>query len=111
MSELFETIDANADQAAAVMQKEMDAAREEQEILRADRRRLAELKRKKATRDLLKKGITGVVLIAGLLIAEGAGCMVEGLTVLLVFAVFVWLAFWLGAWAQFMWGRGGLLNG
>ncbi len=110
MSEIFESIEANADRAAVEIQKEMDAAREAQATMQADRRRLAELKRKKATRSLVKKGIIAVLLCIGLLIAEGAGLMVEGLTVLACFAVFVWIAFWIGAWAQLMWGRGGLLN-
>ena len=101
--EMFDRIQANAEQAA-------ESARIEHENRLAERQRVAKLKRKNATKALLVRVAVAAVLCGALWIAEALALMATGLVLCIVFAIFVWLAFYAGAWTQFMWCRGELLK-
>jgi cation transport ATPase len=101
--EIFAAIQANAEQAT-------ESARIEHEARQAERKRINEQKRKNATKALFIRVVVAIALCGAMWLAEILGLMATGLVVGLVFATFVYLAFYAGAWAQFMWCRGELLK-
>lgn len=114
MSELFETIENNANEAKAREQEAAEVAQKAQEELQAkrvaDKKLVAQIRRQKAKRALIIRAIACVVSIAGLWIASACDLMSVQLCRPLVAAVFAYLAFWAGAWCQFAWCKGGLLE-
>ena len=110
MSELFETINANAEEANVRAQEEARATYDAHEQRLADKKLVAKMRRQKATRTLILRIAIAVVLCVGLWLAKTAGLVVVDFALLVVSAIFAWLAFWLGAWVQFVWCKGGLLT-
>ena len=114
MSELFETIEINAKEANVREQEATEAAQKAQEDLQAkrlaDKKLAAQLRRQKALRALLIRAITCTIIIIGLWVASAADLMAVQLCRPLVAAVFAYLSFWAGAWCQFAWCKGGLLE-
>lgn len=110
MSELFETINTNAEEATARAQKEAEAVQEAQEQRLADKRLVAKMRRQRATRTLIVRTIIAAALIVGLCLANDAGLVVADFAVIVISAIFSWIAFWFGAWVQFVWCKGGLLT-
>lgn len=103
MSELFETIEMKALDSA-----ERERIAFEEKLI--ERRRTAQAKRNKATKKLLTR--TGIVILItlGLWLAGKFGLINATLVMCLTAAMFMWLAYWAGAWVQFMWCKGGLLK-
>lgn len=110
MSDIFEAIQENAARAAARADQEAEALKAKQAAAQEDRKREALKKRKEATVALLVRCFVATALCAVLLMFEARGLVDTGLTICLLCAVCVWLAFWAGAWAQLRWCRGGLLK-
>lgn len=103
MSELFDTIEMKA----------LDAAEQERlayEEKQAERKRATKAKRVKATRTLLTRTGISALICAGLWLAGKFGLMNTTLVLCLYAAIFSWLCIWIGAWLQFMWCKGGLLE-
>lgn len=107
MSEMFEGINAHADQA---WEHEQSRAAQVKEAAKAVAAVKVRLRRKKATRGIIVRATAAVIVCASLWLAGFFGLMDVRLTVPLMGTAFAWLAFWTGVWAQFMWPRGGLLN-
>lgn len=66
--------------------------------------------RKKANRQVILRGVAALVVCTLVWLAGFFGLMDGRLTVPLMGAVCTWFGFWFGAWVQFMWANGGLLN-
>lgn len=103
MSELLEIIDNNANEAKA-REEDLQAKRI------ADKKLAARLRWQKALRALLVRGIACTIIIFGLWVASTFELIAVQLSRPLVSAVFAYMAFWLGAWCQFAWCKGGLLE-
>lgn len=103
MSEIIEIIETNANEARA---------REEDLMAKriADKKLAAQIRRQKALRALIVRVIACVVIVIGLWVASTFDLIAVQLSRPLVAAVFVYLAFWAGAWCQFAWCKGGLLE-
>lgn len=114
MSELFEAIENNANEAKAREQEAAEVAQKTQEDLQAkrlaDKKLAAQLRHQRALRALLIRAISCVVIIIGLWVASKFDLIAVQLCRPLVAAVFAYLAFWAGAWCQFAWCKGGLLE-
>lgn len=114
MSELFETIENHAAEAKAREQEAAEVAQKAQEDLQAkrlaDKKMQAQIRRQKAMQSLIIRAIACAVIIIGLWVASAFGLMAVQLCRPLVAAVFAYLAFWAGAWCQFAWCKGGLLE-
>lgn len=114
MSELFETINTNATEAKVHEAEAAEVEKKAQEDLQAkriaDKKLAVQLRRQKAKRALIVRAISCAVIILGLWVACACGLMVVQLCRPLVAAVFAYLAFWAGAWCQFAWCKGGLLE-
>ena len=114
MSELFETINTNATEADARAHEEAEVAQKVQEELQAkrlaDKKLQAQIRREKANRALLIRAVACTVIIIGLWVASVFDLMAVQLARPVVAAVFAYLAFWVGAWCQFTWCKGGLLE-
>ena len=114
------TIEANPEIHPAVDADKIRARRAEayiEEDIRETARAAAKLRRanarernKKAGGALLIRTGIAAALVLALYLAELFGLIVTGLVIPLVCVVFVWLAFWFGAWTQFVFCRGGLLK-
>ena len=103
MSELFDTINLKAQGSA-----ENDRAAEEKK--QAERKSAAQAKRKKATCTLLTRAGISALICAGLWLAGKFELMNLNLILCLYAAIFSWLCIWIGAWIQFMFCKGGLLE-
>ena len=103
MSELFDTINMKALDSAEL---ERQAYEEKQ----AERKRAAKAKRQKATKKMLFRVLIAVVLCVAMSLAGRSGLMAVTLIRAVYLALATWISFWLGAWAQFMWCKGGLLE-
>lgn len=110
MSELFETINNHSEEATVRAQEEAKAAQEAQEQRLADKKLVAHMRRQRATRTLVLRTLIAAMLIVGLCLAKNAGLVVADFALVVISAIFAWLAFWLGAWVQFVWCKGGLLT-
>ena len=103
MSELFDTIEMKA----------LDSAERERiafEEKMAERKRAAKAKRDKATRTLLTRTGISAAICAALWLAGKFDLMADNLVLCLYAAIFSWLCIWIGAWVQFMFCKGGLLE-
>lgn len=103
MSELFETIEKNAKDSA----ERERLAYEEQQQLQSKAR---QLKRRRATKALISRVLIVVALCVGMSLASRAGLMEVVLIRGIYAALATWIAFWVGAWFQFMYCKGGLLQ-
>ena len=103
MSELFETIEKNA-------QDQAERDRVAYEERQAERRRTVQAKRRKATVSMLIRLLVVVALCAAMSLARSADLMAVELVRGVYVALAAWLSFYLGAWIQFMWCKGGLLE-
>ena len=103
MSELFDTINLKAQGSA-----ENDRAAEEKK--QAERKSAAQAKRQKATRTLLSRVGSAAIVCLGLWLAGKFELMNLHLILCLYAAIFSWLCIWIGAWVQFMFCKGGLLE-
>jgi hypothetical protein len=114
MSELFEAIEINATEAKAREQEAAEVAQKAQEELLAkrlaDKKLAAQIRREKALRSLIIRAIACAVILVGLWVTSVFGLMAVQLARPLVASVSVYLAFWAGAWCQFAWCKGGLLE-
>lgn len=103
MSELFETIEMKAlDQA----ERDRIAYEEKQN----ERRRAAKAKRQKATRTMLTRAGSAVLICLALGLAGKFYLMDEDLVLYLIAVVGAWLTYWIGAFVQFMWCKGGFME-
>ena len=66
--------------------------------------------RRKANRQFIIRTVLTILVCALIWLAGFFGLMDVRLSVPLAGAVGAWFAFWFGAWVQFMWAKGGLLN-
>lgn len=66
--------------------------------------------KKKATKAFTTRAVIAIVLIVGLALAMGFDLIVPSLALPLEAGVMIWIAIWFGAWAQFMFAKGGLLD-
>lgn len=107
MSEIFDKINENAEWASARIAEE---TRIGLEIARAERERIAKARRVRAARQLLTRVCVAIGLIGALYLTAHFGLLAQGLATPLICAVFVWVAFWFGAWVQFSWYKRGLLE-
>lgn len=103
MSELFDTINMKALDSAEI---ERAAAEEKQ----AERKRAAKAKRAKATYTLLTRVGSAALVCLLLWLAGKFDLMNDNLVLCLYAAIFSWLCIWIGAWVQFMFCKGGLLE-
>ena len=103
MSELFETINNNA-------QDFSELERIANEERQAERKHAAKAKRDKATRTLLSRVGSSAIVCLGLWLAGKFKLMNVTLVLCLYAAIFSWLCVWIGAWIQFMFCKGGLLE-
>lgn len=103
MSELFETINMKALDSA---ERERVAFEERQ----AERKREAKAKRINATKKLLTRTAIVILTALGLWLAGKYYLMDATLVLVLYAAIFCWLCIWIGAWFQFMFCKGGLLE-
>ena len=103
MSELFDTINMKALDSDEI---ERIAAEEKA----AERKRAAKAKRDKATRTLLSRVGSAAGVCLGLWLAGKFELMNLHLILCLYAAIFSWLCIWIGAWVQFMFCKGGLLE-
>lgn len=114
MSELFETIEINATEAKAREHEAAEAAQKVQEELQAkrlaDKKLQAQIRKEKANRSVFIRIIACTVIIIGLWVASVFDLMAVQLARPVIAAVFAYLAFWVGAWCQFTWCKGGLLE-
>ena len=103
MSELFDTIEMKA-------QEQAELERLAYEEKQAERQKAKKAKRWKATRALLIRILIAVGICVAMSLAGRSGLM----DLLLIRSVYLvlasWLSFWIGAWFQFMWCKGGLLE-
>lgn len=103
MSELFDTIELKA----------LDSAERERvayEEKLAERKRATKAKRSKATRIMLARAGVSALICLALWLAGKLELMNLNLVLCLIATVFCWLCVWFGAWLQFMWCKGGLLE-
>lgn len=111
---MFEAIEMNATEAKAREAEAAEVAQKAQEDLQAkriaDKKLAAQLRRQKAKRALIVRAISCAVIIVDLWVASACGLMAVQLCRPVVAAVFAYLAFWAGAWCQFAWCKGGLLE-
>ena len=103
MSELFDTIEMKALDAAV---RERIAFEERQ----AERKRETKNKRTKAIRTMLKHFGIAVLVCLGLWLAGKLDLMNDDLVLALIAAIGAWLAYWFGAFVQFMWCKGGFME-
>lgn len=103
MSELFDTIELKA-------QEQAELERLAYEEKQAERKRAAKAKRVKATRTLLTRAAGAALVCLALWLAGKFDLMNDNLVLCLYAAIFSWLCIWVGAWIQFMWCKGGLLE-
>lgn len=103
MSELFETIEMKAlDQA----ERDRIAYEERQ----AQRKRDVKAKRQKATVTMLTRVVTAVLICLALGLASKFNLMDTSLVLYLIAVVGAWLTYWIGAFVQFMWCKGGFME-
>ena len=103
MSELFDTIELNAQEKA-----ELERLAYEQKQI--ERKNAAHAKRRKATRTVLTR-IGGAALVClALWLAGKFELMNVNLVLGLYAAIFSWVCLWIGAWVQFMFCKGGLFE-
>lgn len=110
MSELFETINTQAAEAAARDQQEAEAAQMVEEDRRARQARKRQRQRRLATLTFLLRVVCALVLIVALCFSCKAELITVHLARTAVAVIASWLAFWGGAWVQYMFAKGGLLN-
>lgn len=68
------------------------------------------LSREKANRSLRIRAIISAAAVALLCLFAATGLMAWGLALPFIAATGCWLAVWFGAWLQFMFAEGGLLD-
>ena len=66
--------------------------------------------RKKATRTFIRRAVVAIVLIVGICLAMEFDLIVPLLAIPLEAGVMIWIGVWFGAWLQFMFADGGLLD-
>ena len=103
MGELFDTINMRALDSA---ERERIIHEEQQAELRAAKK----AKRHQATKKMLTRVGAVVLICAGLWLAGKFNLINTTLVLVLYAALFMWLAYWLGAFVQFMFCKGGLLE-
>lgn len=103
MSEMFEAIERNATERA-----ERERIAQEEQMTAWKKAKVAQ--RRKATRGLLIRTLVVIALCVAMSFACSSGLMDLTLTRWISVALVTWLAFWIGAWFQFMWCKGGLLE-
>lgn len=85
-------------------------AMEAEEKARAAAAKKAMRLRKKANRQIILRAVAALVVCTLFWLAGFFGLMDGRLTVPVMGTVCSWFGFWFGAWVQFMWADGGLLN-
>lgn len=65
---------------------------------------------RRATRRLILRSLAAIALIVGLRFAAEAGLIASALSLPAMLLAGVWLAFWVGAYVQLMYCKGGLLE-
>lgn len=103
MSELFDTINMKA----------LDEAERERVVFeeqQVERKRAVKAKRVKATRTMLKQFGIALLMCLGLWLAGKFDLMNDNLVLALIAAIGAWLAYWFGAFVQFMWCKGGFME-
>lgn len=103
MSELFDTIEMKAQDSA---ERERQAYEEQQQLQTKTR----QLKRRRATKALVLRILAAVALCVAMSLAKRSGLMAEELIRGIYLVLAAWLSFWVGAWFQFMYFKGGLLQ-
>lgn len=109
MSELFETINSNAEEAAARARVDADMLQKIEEARAADKKLVTKMRHRRATRTLVFRLVIAAALIISVGWAARSGYVVTDFAVVVISMVFSWFSFWFGAWVQFVWCKGGLL--
>lgn len=110
MSEMFDAISANADQAAERERKQIAEAEETLAKWEAQQEQRRQRKRKSATRAMVLRLLFVAVVLVGLFFSLRFELMAWQLVVSVAAAVVVWGSVWTGAWMQFMFADGGVLH-
>ena len=114
MSELFETIDNNAAEAKIRAQAEAEAVQKAQENMLARKaeayKQAAQARHTKAKKAIILRAAVCILIALGLWVATSWELIDVRLSRALVAAVACYLTFWLGAWFQFRFCKGGLLE-
>lgn len=110
MSEMFDAVDANRAAADDRERAEAEAAEAALAEWRAQEVRRRIRRRKRATRGFILRA--ALALFFGILVvaAQNAGLIDPRLAGPAVAFLVSWLSVWFGAWLQFMFADGGLLN-
>ena len=109
MSELFETINTHAEEAAARAREDADKLQKIEEARAADKKLVTKMRHRRATRTLAFRLAIAAAIIISVGLATRAGYVIEDFAILVIAMVFSWFSFWAGAWVQFVWCKGGLL--
>lgn len=107
MKRAFEENAARADEAARQASEDLERANNAYITRQEAKRQKA---RNKATRSLVVKAALVLAICICLMLAMRFDLMSTLFGVPCMAAALAWLTFWLGAWVQFMWAKGGLLN-
>ena len=67
-------------------------------------------KRKKATRALIARVVIAILLGIGIAVLCKFNHLSPVVAIASISALWGWLSIWVGAWCQYMWGKGGLLR-
>ena len=103
MSEIFEKVNENAARAAELKRQEYETSREQYKARKQEKRRRANMQ-------MLTRLLVTFVLVTLLILAESFGLVATALVTPIVATALCYVAFWIGAWAQYSWCKGGLLE-
>lgn len=98
--------------ARAAQNRELDERRAKmvEEAEKAQQAARASISRRRAARRLILRSLIVLALIVGLRLAADAGLLTMTLALPVMLLAGVWLAFWVGAYVQLMYCKGGLLE-
>ena len=115
--EFHEKLNAMAAENRAAEEERLNQEKEQERVVMAEKAehmsravRAARIRRR-ALRKLLTRAVFAVVLCAGLAAAQVFGLIAWQLAIPFEAAVMIWLAFWVGAWCQYRWPKGGFYYG
>lgn len=103
MSELFDTIDKRAQE-----QAERERAAYDHHL--AEVRKAAQTKRRKASAGMILRVLVTVAICVAMSLAGKHELIDRAVIRGIYVALAAWVSFWAGAWIQFMWCKGGLLQ-
>jgi hypothetical protein len=67
-------------------------------------------RKKRATLALIARVVAAILLGIGITVLRIYEQLTPEVAIFSISALFCWLSIWVGAWCQYMWGKGGLLR-